>query len=111
MESWFKARAFSRAGAMGLWQFIASTGLRYGMTRDAWVDERMDPEKSTDSAIAFLAQLHGLFGDWPKALAAYNCGEARVLRLQGRSHDQYVDFGDLYEQLLRRRAATFHVSS
>ena len=99
VESWFKARAFSRAGAMGLWQFIASTGLRYGMTRDAWVDERMDPEKSTDSAIAFLAQLHGLFGDWPKALAAYNCGEARVLRLQGRSNDQYVDFWDLYEQL------------
>ena len=99
VESWFKVRAFSRAGAMGLWQFIASTGLRYGMTRDGWIDERMDPEKSTDAAIAYLTDLHGLFGDWPKALAAYNCGEARVLRLQGRSRDQYQDFWDLYEQL------------
>jgi membrane-bound lytic murein transglycosylase D len=99
VESWFKVRAFSRAGAMGPWQFIASTGLRYGMTRDGWIDERMDPEKSTDAAIAYLAQLHGLFGDWPKALAAYNCGEARVLRTQGRSRDQYLDFWDLYEQL------------
>ncbi len=99
VESWFKVRAFSRAGAMGLWQFIASTGLRYGMTRDGWIDERMDPEKSTDAAIAYLAALHGSFGDWPKALAAYNCGEARVLRLQARSKDQYLDFWDLYEQL------------
>ncbi len=97
VESWFKVRAFSRAGAMGLWQFIASTGLRYGMARDGWIDERMDPEKSTDAAINYLADLHGLFGDWPKALAAYNCGEGRVLRLQGRSG--YQDFWDLYEQL------------
>jgi membrane-bound lytic murein transglycosylase D len=99
VESWFKVRAFSRAGAMGLWQFIASTALRYGMSRDGWIDERMDPEKSTDAAIAYLAALHGSFGDWPKALAAYNCGEARVLRLQARSKDQYLDFWDLYEQL------------
>ncbi len=101
VESWFKVRAFSRAGAMGLWQFIASTGLRYGMMRDSWVDERRDPEKSTDAAIAYLTDLHGTFGDWPKALAAYNCGEARVLRLQRRSRGQYLDFWDLYEQLPR----------
>jgi membrane-bound lytic murein transglycosylase D len=99
VESWFKVRAFSRAGAMGLWQFIASTGLRYGMTRDGWIDERMDPEKSTDAAIAYLTDLHGAFGDWPKALAAYNCGEGRVLRAQGRAGNQYLDFWDLYEQL------------
>jgi membrane-bound lytic murein transglycosylase D len=101
VESWFKVRAFSRAGAAGLWQFIASTGLRYGMSRDGWIDERMDPDKATDAAIAYLIDLHGLFGDWPKALAAYNCGEARVLRLQGRSSEQYYDFWDLYEQLPR----------
>jgi membrane-bound lytic murein transglycosylase D len=99
VESWFKVRALSRAQAVGLWQFIASTGLRYGVTRDLWVDERMDPEKSTDAAIAYLTYLHGFFGDWPKALAAYNCGEARVLRLQGRTKEQYQDFWDLYEQL------------
>jgi membrane-bound lytic murein transglycosylase D len=99
VESWFKVRALSRAGAFGLWQFIASTALRYGLSRDRWIDERLDPEKSTDAAIAYLTELHGLFGDWPKALAAYNCGEARVLRLQGRSSDRYYDFWDLYERL------------
>jgi membrane-bound lytic murein transglycosylase D len=101
VESWFKVRALSRASALGMWQFISSTGLRYGLSRDAWVDERLDPEKATDAAIAYLIDLHGLFGDWPKALAAYNCGEARVLRLSRQSADQYLDFWDLYEMLPR----------
>ena len=92
-------RALSRASALGLWQFIASTGLRYGLGRDSWVDERLDPEKSTDAAIAYLVDLHGMFGDWPKALAAYNCGEARVLRLSRPQDGEYKDFWDLYEQL------------
>jgi len=98
VESWFKVRALSRASALGMWQFISSTGQRYGLSRDAWIDERLDPEKSTDAAIAYLTELHGLFGDWPKALAAYNCGEVRVLRLQRRSQE-YLDFWDLYELL------------
>jgi membrane-bound lytic murein transglycosylase D len=98
VESWFKVRALSRASALGMWQFISSTGLRYGLGRDGWVDERLDPEKATDAAIAYLSELHGFFGDWAKALAAYNCGEARVMRLQRRS-DEYLDFWDLYEQL------------
>jgi len=101
VESWFKVRAYSRASAVGMWQFISSTGLRYGLNRDAWVDERFDPEKSTVAAIAYLSELHALFGDWPKALAAYNCGEARVARLQRRSADEYLDFWDLYELLPR----------
>jgi membrane-bound lytic murein transglycosylase D len=101
VESWFKVRAYSRASAVGMWQFISSTGLRYGLGRDAWVDERFDPEKSTGAAIAYLGELHALFGDWPKALAAYNCGEARVERLQRRSADEYLDFWDLYELLPR----------
>jgi membrane-bound lytic murein transglycosylase D len=99
VESWFKVRALSRASALGMWQFIASTGVRYGLQRDTWVDERLDPGKSTDAAIAYLVELHGLFGDWPKALAAYNCGEARVLRLSRQSTDEYLDFWDLYEML------------
>jgi membrane-bound lytic murein transglycosylase D len=101
VESWFKVRALSRASALGMWQFISSTGLRYGLTRDTWIDERFDPEKSTDAAIGYLTDLHGLFGDWPKALAGYNCGEARVQRLQRRSADQFVDFWDLYMALPR----------
>ena len=99
VESWFKVRALSRASALGMWQFISTTGLRYGLSRDTWVDERLDPEKATEAAIAYLTELHGLFGEWPKALAAYNCGEARVLRLQRRSADEYLDFWDLYELL------------
>jgi len=99
VESWFKVRALSRASALGMWQFIASTGQRYGLSRDAWVDERMDPERSTDAAISYLTELHGLFGDWPKALAAYNCGEARVMRLNRQRPDEYQDFWDLYAQL------------
>jgi len=98
VESWFKVRAYSRAAAVGPWQFISSTGLRYGLNRDSWTDERYDPEKSTDAAIAYLTDLHGMFGDWPKALAAYNCGEARVQRLQRRA-DEYLDFWDLYLML------------
>jgi membrane-bound lytic murein transglycosylase D len=99
VESLFKERAMSRAAAVGLWQFIASTGQRYGLARNAWVDDRMDPERSTDAAIAYLTELHGLFGDWPKALAAYNCGEAQVQRLQGRNASEYQDFWDLYAML------------
>lgn len=101
VESWFKVRAYSRASAVGMWQFISSTGQRYGLSRDSWVDERFDPEKSTDAAIGYLTDLHGMFGDWPKALAGYNCGEARVMRLQRRSATEYLDFWDLYERLPR----------
>ena len=99
VESLFKERALSRAAAVGLWQFIASTGQRYGLTRTGWVDLRMDPERSTDAAIAYLTELHGMFGDWQKALAAYNCGEARVDRLQRRNATEYLDFWDLYALL------------
>lgn len=98
VESAFKVRALSRASALGLWQFISSTGLRYNLNRDTWIDERLDPEKSTDAAIRYLADLHALFGDWPKALAGYNCGEARVMRLS-RAATDYMDFWDLYAQL------------
>jgi membrane-bound lytic murein transglycosylase D len=99
VESWFKVSALSRASALGLWQFISSTGLRYGLARDEWADLRLDPERSTDAAIAYLSDLHRLFGDWPKALAAYNCGEGRIMRAQKRSETEFLDFWDLYALL------------
>lgn len=102
VESGFKSRALSHARALGLWQFIPSTGLRYGLERSAWVDERMDPEKATAGAIGYLRDLHDLFGDWMTALAAYNCGEHAVLREINNQRLAYFDrFWDLYERLPR----------
>ena len=100
IESGFKIRALSRARALGLWQFIASTGYKFGLKRDRWIDERMDPEKSTMAAIAYLKELHQIFGDWTTALAAYNCGEGTVLRSIRTQKISYLDnFWDLYEKL------------
>ncbi len=100
IESGFNTRALSRARALGLWQFIASTGYKFGLNRTRWIDERMDPEKSTDAAIAYLKELHQIFGDWTTALAAYNCGEERVLRCIRSQKINYLDnFWDLYQLL------------
>jgi membrane-bound lytic murein transglycosylase D len=102
VESGFKDRALSRARALGLWQFIPSTGYRYGLDRSDWIDERMDPEKSTQAALAYLTALHNLFGDWLTALAAYNCGERAVLRqINNQSLGYFDQFWDLYERLPR----------
>jgi membrane-bound lytic murein transglycosylase D len=106
IESGYKVRAFSRARALGLWQFIASTGYKYGLKRDTWIDERMDPEKSTMAAIAYLKDLHQMFGDWTTALAGYNCGEWAVLNRIKTQRINYLDhFWDLYEKLPRETAA------
>ncbi|MGH7857226.1 MAG: lytic transglycosylase domain-containing protein [Candidatus Binatia bacterium] len=102
VESGFKDRALSTARALGLWQFIPSTGYRYGLDRSDSVDERMDPEKATQAAIAYLTALHNLFGDWMTALAAYNCGEHNVLRAINNQKLSYFDqFWDLYQRLPR----------
>ncbi len=117
VESFFKINAYSRARALGLWQFIPSTGYKFGLTRDEWVDERMDVQESTKAAIAYLKELHSMFGDWLTVLAAYNCGEGRVLRVISRQHINYMDgFWDLYRQLPNETAryvprflATLHI--
>lgn len=100
IESWFKVRALSRARALGLWQFISSTGYRFGLKRDRWVDERMDPLKSTRAAIQYLKELHSFFGDWTTAIAAYNCGEFKVQKTIRNQRLKYLDnFWDLYVML------------
>lgn len=105
IESGFKVKALSRARALGLWQFIPSTGYKFGLNRDTWIDERLDPVKSTAAAISYLQELHQIFGDWTTVLAAYNCGEGTVLRKIRRQKINYLDnFWDLYEKLPRETA-------
>ena len=100
VESGFKINALSTARALGLWQFIPSTGYKYGLNRDDWVDERMDMEKSTLAAIEYMKELHMMFGDWLTVLAAYNCGEGRIIRTIASQHINYLDrFWDLYYKL------------
>jgi membrane-bound lytic murein transglycosylase D len=100
IESGFKVKALSRARALGLWQFIPSTGYKFGLKRDQYIDERIDFEKSSDAAIAYLKELHSIFGDWSTVLAAYNCGEGRVLRVIRTQNINYLDdFWDLFGRL------------
>jgi len=117
IESGFKVKALSRARALGLWQFIPSTGYKFGLKRDKYIDERIDPVKSTRAAISYLKELHQIFGDWTTVLAAYNCGEGKVLRVIRTQNINYLDnFWDLYERLpvetaryVPRFMATLHI--
>ena len=80
VESAFKSRAISRAGARGIWQFIRGTGRRYDLRQDFWVDDRFNPEKATRAAARHLKDLYEQFGDWYLVMAAYNSGSRRVER-------------------------------
>jgi membrane-bound lytic murein transglycosylase D len=80
IESGFSPRAVSRVGAKGMWQFMEATGRRYGLVINRWLDERLDPVKSTMAAAEYLGDLYGMFGHWFLAQAGYNAGEARVGR-------------------------------
>lgn len=117
IESGYMVRALSSARALGLWQFIPSTGYKFGLSRTHYVDERMDFVKSTHAAVEYLKELHNIFGDWATVLAAYNCGEGRVLRTIRTQNVNYLDnFWDLYQRLPRETAryvprffATLHI--
>jgi membrane-bound lytic murein transglycosylase D len=95
-ESGFHPLAVSRAGARGIWQFMAARGRGYGLGHSMWVDDRQDPEKSTRAAARHLKDLYAQFGDWYLAMAAYNSGPGTVQAAVKRTG--YADFWELYRR-------------
>ena len=96
-ESVWKPNALSRAAAKGIWQFIPSTGTRYGLSQTQWVDQRSHPELSTRAAARYLRWLHDYFaGDWLLAMAAYNSGENRVAGAIAKCG--YADFWEIHRR-------------
>jgi len=117
IESGFQTRAFSDSQTSGLWQFTPGTGSKFGLKRNKYIDERLDPDKSTMAAVEYLKKLHQMFGDWTTVLAAYNCGEGRVLRTIRRQNINHLNnFWELYEHIPYRKSrfvpkflATVHI--
>jgi membrane-bound lytic murein transglycosylase D len=98
IESAYQPYAYSRARAVGLWQFIAPTGRLYGLKMNWWYDGRRDVMASTQAALDYLEKLNKEFdGDWHLALAAYNAGEGTINRMQGRNrkHNKPTDYQSL----------------
>ncbi|WP_204281892.1 lytic transglycosylase domain-containing protein [Pontibacter burrus] len=99
VESGLNPKAASWAKAVGLWQFIPTTGKEYGLDQNAYIDERMDPEKATDAACRFLKRLHKTYGDWELALAAYNCGPGNVNKAIRRAGGGKKTFWEIFPYL------------
>jgi len=100
IESGLNPNAISRAGAVGLWQFMPGTGNYFKLHTDWYVDDRMDPYKATEAACQYLSQLFSIFNDWGLALAAYNAGPGNVRRAIRRSGYK-KNFWDIYRYLPR----------
>jgi membrane-bound lytic murein transglycosylase D len=98
VESALNPRADSRVHATGLWQFMFSTGKLYNLEINSFVDERKDPVKATEAAALLLKDLHGIFGDWFLAIAAYNCGPGNVNKAIRRSGGKRT-FWEIYPYL------------
>lgn len=100
IESGLNAKAISRAGAGGLWQFMPPTGRHYGLYQDWYVDERLDFEKATDAACRYLRDLYNQFNDWELAIAAYNTGPGNIRKAIRRSGYKKT-FWEIYPYLHR----------
>jgi membrane-bound lytic murein transglycosylase D len=95
IESSYDSMTLSRAGALGLWQFMPAAGTIYGLRQDRWVDERRDPLRSTIAQMDYFADLYQRFGDWDIALASFNVGYGAMLRSIARYNTN--DFYQLCE--------------
>lgn len=95
IESRLNPNARSHMGAVGLWQFMPSTGKKYGLEINSLVDERRDPVKSTHAAAKFMKALYKIFNDWNLVIAAYNCGPGNVNKAIYRA-DGKRDFWSIY---------------
>ncbi|MCX7829673.1 MAG: transglycosylase SLT domain-containing protein [Acidobacteria bacterium] len=107
VESAFKTNVRSRAGALGMWQFMEGTARKYGLKIDFWEDERLDPIKSSRASAKYLNFLYSLFEDWHLALASYNCGEGKILRYK-KLHPQ-GDFWSLRKTKFIRKETKEYV--
>jgi membrane-bound lytic murein transglycosylase D len=101
MESGYLPRAVSQVSAVGLWQFMGPTAEQFGLRVDEYIDERRDPVRATDAALAYLQWLHDRFGSWYLTAAAYNAGPGRLehilnVHAEGRRGEE-----DLYWEVLR----------
>ena len=100
IESGLNPIARSRVGAAGLWQFMPSTGRLFKLYQDYYIDERLDPYKSTEAACIYLKSLHNRFKDWELVLASYNAGPGKVRRAIRRSGNK-KKFWEIYDYLPR----------
>jgi membrane-bound lytic murein transglycosylase D len=100
VESGLNPTAVSSARAVGLWQFMSYTGKHFGLNHDTFIDDRMDPEKSTEAACKYLKQLYSMFGDWEFAISAYNSGPGNV-RKAIRKSGYKKTFWEVYPYLYR----------
>jgi len=98
IESALNPGANSTANAVGLWQFMYSTGKMYKLEISTFVDERRDPLKATDAAVRYLRDLYNIYKDWHLVIAAYNCGPGNVNKAIKRCHDQ-KDYWKIYYKL------------
>lgn len=98
VESSYKINNYSNKGALGLWQLMPQTAKNFGLKINYWIDERLDPEKSTRAALRYLKNLYSMFDDWPIAIASYNRGE------YGLSRDLVFSKATNFSQLSKRDA-------